>query len=122
MIMTVFLAMLAFPGQVFDGACDGLLLWFRTVLPTLLPFLILSNLLIRTGGVHILAGVLGPCIRHLFHVSDHGSFAVLTGFLCGYPMGAKTTSELVLSGDISEKEGAYLLSFCNNASPMFIMN
>ncbi|MFR7443414.1 MAG: hypothetical protein ACLUUO_08040 [Sellimonas intestinalis] len=45
---------------------------------------------------------------------------MLTGFLSGYPVGAKVTSDLVRDGRISRQEGAYLLSFCNNTSPGFL--
>ena len=39
----LFILMLLFPQDAFKGASAGLLLWFHTVLPTLLPFIILSN-------------------------------------------------------------------------------
>jgi len=37
-------------------------------------------------------------------------------------MGSKVTSDLVKSNRISLPEGTYLLSFCNNTSPIFIMS
>ena len=46
---------------------------------------------------------------------------MLTGFLCGYPMGSKTAADLTRAGRISLEEGQYLLSFCNNTSPMFVL-
>ena len=48
--------------------------------------------------------------------------AMLTGFLCGYPMGAKVTADLLRAEKISDREARYLLSFCNNTSPVFIIN
>lgn len=121
-IIAFFILMLCFPKFVFQGASEGLLLWFQTVLPTLLPFIIICNLLIHTGAFTYIARTCGPLIGRIFHVSPNGSFAVLTGFLCGYPMGAKVTSDLLRSEQISLSEGKYLLSFCNNTSPMFIMS
>ncbi len=46
-VLLFFTAMLIFPKETFQGASSGVLLWFHTVLPTLLPFLIISNLLIH---------------------------------------------------------------------------
>lgn len=115
-------AMLCFPQTVIRGAANGLLLWYRTVLPTLLPFLILSQLLIASGLVRLLGKVLAPFLKPVFSISEPAAFAVFGGFLCGYPVGARLAFGLVESGDISEKEGHYLLSFCNNASPMFVMS
>lgn len=117
-----FCLMLLFPIPVVAGASKGILLWFQVVLPTLLPFIIVSNLLIQTQAVHVIAKLTAPLFSRFFHVSSYGSFAVLTGFLCGYPMGSKVTADLLRSGHISIQEGQYLLSFCNNSSPMFLIS
>lgn len=121
-IITIFLFffMLVLPQDVFNGAQSGLMLWFQTVLPSLLPFLILVNLLLKSDSIHFISRLLYPVFGRLFNVSRNGCFCILTGFLCGYPMGAKVTDELVFTGRISRQEGAYLLSFCNNTSPGFI--
>lgn len=117
-----FCLMLAFPQAAVAGAGKGLLLWFRVVLPTLLPFIILSNLLMQTHAVHYISKITGPLFCRFFRISEYGSFAVLTGFMCGYPMGSKVTGDLIRCGKISRSEGEYLLSFCNNTSPMFIIS
>ena len=114
--------MLIFPRQTFEGASNGLLLWFQIVLPTLLPFIILSNLLIHTNAVTYISTIVKPFVQRLFRVSDYGCYAVFVGFLCGYPMGAKVVADLIQTEKISQKEGQYLLSFCNNTSPMFIIS
>lgn len=121
-IILLFVLFLGFPQQVFAGASTGLTLWFQVIFPTLLPFIILSNLMIHTSAIHILAKALSPVLSRLFGVSDYGTFAILTGFLCGYPMGSKVTADLVKEGFISRKEGQYLLGICNNTSPMFIIS
>lgn len=118
----LFILMLICPKAVFTGASEGLLLWFRTVLPTLFPFLLISELLITGGGLDLLTKITGKPLKKIFRVSENGSFAVLAGFLCGCPMGAKAAADLVKSGRISLGEGKYLLSFCNNISPVFILN
>ena len=111
-----------FPTPSYKGAKHGLLMWFDTVLPTLLPFIIISNLIIGMEITRILSKFLHPFLRLLFKVSPHGSYPILIGFLSGIPVGAKATADLVERGDISKEEGQYLLSFCNNPSPMFIMS
>lgn len=121
-LIVLFFLMLLFPEPVFSGACKGLLLWFRTVLPTLFPFILICNLLIQTGTIHQILSLTRPLFCRLFGVSAYGSFAVLSGFLCGYPMGAKVTADLYKKGLVSRREASYLLSFCNNTSPMFIIS
>lgn len=117
-----FVLMLCFPRETFSGASNGLLLWFQIVLPTLLPFIILSNLLIHTNAVTYISNIVKPFIQKIFRVSDYGCYAVFVGFLCGYPMGAKVIADLIQTDRISQNEGQYLLSFCNNTSPMFIIS
>lgn len=114
--------MLCFPTETFQGATNGLLLWFQTILPTLLPFIILSNILIQTNCVYYISRTVKPVLQKLFRISDEACYAVLIGFLCGYPMGAKVIADLITTERISRNEGQYLLSFCNNTSPMFIIS
>lgn len=121
-ILLLFLTMLLFPGPVLKGASDGLLLWFHTVLPTLLPFILVCDLMLHTPAIHWIARIGNRLFSRLFQTSSYGSFAILAGFLCGYPMGAKVTTDLLLSGLISPSEACYLLSFCNNTSPMFVLS
>lgn len=121
-ILILFFSMLSFPQTVFTGASYGLVLWFRHVLPTLLPYMILINVLICTPALHWICRITSTFLCPLLGTSYYGTFAVLTGFLCGYPMGAKTVSDLLDTQKISRSEASYLLSFCNNTSPAFILS
>ena len=121
-ILILFFSMLSFPQTVFTGASYGLVLWFRHVLPTLLPYMILINVLICTPALHWICRITSTFLCPLLGSSYYGTFAVLTGFLCGYPMGAKTASDLLDTQKISRSEASYLLSFCNNTSPAFILS
>ena len=121
-ILILFFSMLSFPQTVFTGASYGLVLWFRHVLPTLLPYMILINVLICTPALHWICRITSTFLCPLLGTSYYGTFAVLPGFLCGYPMGAKTTSDLLNVNKISRSEASYLLSFCNNTSPAFILS
>ena len=121
-ILILFFSMLSFPQTVFTGASYGLVLWFRHVLHTLLPYMILINVLICTPALHWICRITSTFLCPLLGTSYYGTFAVLTGFLCGYPMGAKTTSDLLNVNKISRSEASYLLSFCNNTSPAFILS
>lgn len=118
----IFLIMLFQPSKVFEGASSGLLLWFQIVLPTLLPFIFISGILVKSNAVSLLTNLTGPLLSRFFKVSKTGTYPIAAGFLCGYPMGAKAVSDLASNGLIARREACYLLSFCNNTSPAFIMN
>lgn len=110
------------PGTAASGCTLGLTLWYTAVLPSLLPFMILSNLMIATGIFRYLAPLYAPVLKRIFRISEDGCYAVLLGFLCGFPMGAKVIADLVREKHISPEEGDYLLGFCNNVSPAFFLN
>lgn len=113
--------LLLFPSSALSGAKSGLLLWFNQVLPSLLPFLILSTLLLSTGLSDCLAKKMAPVLSKFFRCSPSGCYAVIIGLLAGLPVGAKTIASLIASGRITKKEGQYLLPLCNNPSPLFLM-
>lgn len=93
------LLMLLFnPGLALEGARQGILLWGNVVLPTLLPFMICSGVIVALDAIHILTGPFKPILSYVLQLSDQGSFCLMSGLLCGYPMGAKTTSEFMDSG------------------------
>lgn len=119
-LILVFLFLVIFPSAAVSSARSGLLLWFKVILPTLLPFMIISKLLIETNSVYGFSFLFSAPCKKILSLSNSGTFVILTGFLCGYPMGAKLTSDLYLHHQLSRNEALYLLSFCNNLSPMFI--
>ncbi|MDF2484953.1 MAG: putative rane protein [Herbinix sp.] len=113
--------MLIFPYDTFQGASTGLLLWFHNVLPNLLPFVILSNLMVQLNITRLLSKVFYPFLGRVFRLSPQGCYPIILGLLSGIPMGAKSTADLMKEQKIPLHEGQFLLGMCNNASPMFIL-
>lgn len=109
------------PVLAFEGAKNGLLLWSQTVLPTLLPFMICSNVIVALDAIGLLTFPVRPLLRHGLKLSDGGCYILTSGILCGYPMGAKTCSEFLEDNCITQAEASYLLSICNHPSPMFLL-
>lgn len=110
-----------FPAIVSRGAAKGLLLWFNVIFPALLPFMILSGVIVRMGITSAIGRAIYPVMHLFFRISKNGCYPVVVGLLSGYPLGAKTVSDMCSNGSISKKEGQFLISFCNNASPMFLL-
>jgi len=118
-LFNVFL--LIFPQIVLTAARDGLLLWFNNVLPSLLPFMIASNMLISLGFAKFLGDLLSPVMQKIFRLPGAAGFGLVTGLTSGYPMGAKAVADLKNSGELTTQEAQHLLAFCNNAGPVFIL-
>lgn len=117
-----FLFLLSFPKNTVAAASYGLTLWSDTLVPTLLPVMILSNLLIHTGLAASLTTPLNKPLGKLLGISPYGVYAMLAGFTCGYPIGVKVLSDLRSQNLISSEEAVYLAGFCNNVSPAFVLN
>ncbi len=113
--------LLAKPDWAFTGAKNGLVLWGMVIVPTLLPFMICSQAIVGLGAVPLLIKPFQPVFSHVFLLSKQGGYVVLSGLLCGYPMGAKTCREFLENGLISRSEACYLLAVSNHPSPMFIL-
>lgn len=121
LFLSVMLLFFFCPSLCFSGAKSGITLWINTVIPSLLPFLLLSNIVLEAGLLPYLSELIYPLFGPLFGVSKNGCFPILIGVISGFPVGAKTCADLVKQGQISLREGQYLLSFVNNASPMFLI-
>lgn len=117
-----FLYLLLFPKNAVNSARDGLLLWYNSVLPVLFPFMLLCSLILRLNLLESLPSAFYKPICRLFGCSCYGAFAVLVGFLCGFPMGAKITGDLLRQNKISRTEAKFLYGFVNNLSPGFILS
>lgn len=104
-MLFLFLFCITHPARAIPGAAAGLSLWYCTVLPTLLPCMILSSYLIST-----------ELIKRL----PPAPFAFVVGWFCGYPMGAKTIADLHKTGRLSKSRGNQILILCCEPSPMFL--
>lgn len=113
--------LLVCPAVVNKGAKDGLLLWFTVVLPALFPFMVFSGVIMKIGATEVIGRFLYPFLSRFLRLSENGCYALAVGFLSGYPLGAKTAADLLKQRKISQNEAQYVMSFCNNASPMFLL-
>lgn len=122
-IVTVLLAgfMIINPTLTIKSAADGIDLWFRLVLPALFPFFVASELLVQFGFVRLLGWLLEPITRPFFRLPGASSFVIVMGFTSGFPVGAFLTRRLLEEKLLNIKEAERLVSFTNNASPLFIL-
>lgn len=121
-LLALLLYLLLFPAEALLGAREGLLLWYRSVLPVLFPFMLLCGILMRFDLPSRLLPYIARPFHFLFGSSAYGAFAILCGFLCGFPMGAKVTRDLLSQDKISREEAWHLYGFVNNLSPSFILS
>lgn len=122
-IIILFMLLLLFmPNITKSGAIAGINLCLYSVIPALLPYMLITNYILYSGIYETICSFFQPIIGRIFRISKYSSFIVVLGLLCGYPMGAKLLGEFITSGKISKNEGCYLITFCNNCSISFVVN
>lgn len=121
--ITAFLSALGMIILVLDGktaiagAAEGIEICIRTVIPSLLPFFVLSIILTSTAyGIKIpLLNTLGA----ICGIPQGSQHILLVGLLGGYPVGAQTVVQAYQSGYLTKREAQRMLGFCSNAGPSF---
>lgn len=119
-LVTLTSTIILYPDVAFKGSIRGLEMWWGIVFPSLLPFFILSELLICFGIVQFIGVFLEPIMRPLFRVPGVGAFVWAMGMASGFPSGAKLSAKLYKDGELTKLEAERLNSFTNSSNPLFI--
>lgn len=125
-LQLLFLCLLAFsilraPASACSYSALALQLWFEKMIPSLFPFMVLSGLIVRLDLGETIALPAYPLLGRLYRISKTMCTTLLTGFLFGFPLGAKTIAEQYSLGQLSREQAQYLLSFCNNIGPVYLL-
>ena len=119
LILTTF--MIINPQETVTAAGMGFKLWFSILLPALLPFFIVAELMVSLGFVNFLGVILEPVMRPIFRLPGCSSLVVVMGFTSGFPIGAVLSRKLYDENLLTADEAERLVSFTNNCSPLFIL-
>lgn len=114
--------LLIFSKDNFSSVKDSVSIFISSIIPSLFPFIFFTEFILTTDILNSIQNSTGKLFAKIFGISKKASPAIITGFLCGFPMGAKTVANLYLKGDISKKEAIKLLFFINNCNPAFILS
>lgn len=121
-ITAVFIFILsAFPEKASDYARNGIILWYKSILPVMLPFLTAAILSSEIGLSDLIARIFSYPLGKLAKISGYGAFAVICAVLSGYPTGAKITAKLIHDKKITLSEGKKILIASDITSPAFIV-
>lgn len=123
LIFTVsLLALLIFSKDNFESVKKSVSIFISSIIPSLFPFIFFTEFILNTDILTTIQNCTGKLFSKLFSVSKNAAPAIITGFLCGFPMGAKTVASLYGKGDISREESEKLLKFINNCNLAFILS
>jgi len=119
-VLIIFFSLMIFPKQVFEASLRGLNAWWTIVLPALLPFFIMSQVLVALGIVQFLGVLLEPVMRPIFRLPGSGAFVLAVGYTSGAPISAIVTADLRKKHLLTRNEAERIICFTNNASPLFM--
>ena len=121
LILFFLIFLLLFSNNNIQAAKEGINLWINCIIPSLLPFLIATELLSYTNFTYKLSTILNPIMKPIFNVSGIGAYILILGFISGYPIGAKLITNFKENNLLTNVEAERLLSFTNNSGPLFIL-
>lgn len=107
-ILILFFVLLFFNNAVILGVKKGIDLSLNVIIPSILPFTVLSLMFLKSGGLYYLSKIIGPKLA-IWFISSIG----------GYPSGALILSELRDKTD--EKFVKKAVFYSVNAGPSFVI-
>ena len=117
LLIIMILYFLIYPQNALMASRRGLTLWFEQILPTLLPFSVVSYIILHSN-----------LFSHSARTKDHKFlriqpeewYVIFCGFLFGFPIGSKLSADLYEHHRITRKRAQVLACFTNNLSPVFV--
>jgi len=77
---------------------------------------------VSSGLGRIISHIFKAPVRALLGLGEECASALLLGWLCGFPLGAKCASELYAKGRINTDEYNRILCICSTPSPAFLIS
>lgn len=100
----------------------GILLCTGSVIPSLFPFMVLSELIVTGKVAPRLLGRFSKPLGHLLGLSETGVSAFLAGLVCGFPVGARCATVALQAGQISKNEAEQILLTSSVPSSAFLIS
>ncbi len=120
-VIIILIGIISDPALSFKSATKGISIWFNVLLPSLLPFLIISEMLIQLGFVEFIGKLLSPIMFPIFNIPGEGAFPFTISLISGYPIGAKLACSLREKKILSRIEGNRLIGFTSTSGPSFML-
>lgn len=109
------------PGEAFKASGEGLTIWWRIVFPALLPFIVLSQMLIASGFAHGLGALLEPFTRRALGLPGSFGWVLPLGMTAGFPAAAEAAVTLHKQGKITAREAERLAAAAHFCGPMLLV-
>ncbi len=104
------------------GAADALRLCGTAVIPSMLPFLVITAYMQNAGVLSGSGRASAWFCRHVFRQPAAALYIWSMSMIGGFPIGAKMTASALRGGELTENQARRLAAFCIGGGPAFIVN
>ena len=123
---TLFLLLLTFcivfnPQKYIASCYNGLTIWATCVLPSLLPFFVITKLLCEMRSLDKFFNKFSKLNKWLFNAPSCSGYIFGMSIISGYPVGAKLICDFYEKGLIDSDDANKLTTFCSTSGPLFII-
>ena len=119
-LIIIFILLLTNPALTLTGAKNGIELWYQAVLPALLPFMIISNIIVKSDMSEYMSVITRPLTK-LLRLPPACGYAVFAGLFFGYPACATVSVQMYQKNLIDKNTANYCSCVFNNVSPAFLI-
>lgn len=114
--------LLRFPEVSAQGITDGIDLSLGTLIPTLLPFTVISTLMIKEKLFDRIPVFLKRLTKTVFALDGKCLGAIIISMIGGLPIGCKMAADLYENGEISQSQARRMTLFCYCTGPAFTIS
>lgn len=106
---------------IFNTISYSLNIWVASIIPSLFPFFIISDILISYNITNYIPKFIKKIFTKLFNTNDNIITIFFLSLLSGFPSNARNTRKLYDLNLITLEEANYALMFTHFSNPLFIL-
>ena len=107
---------------VSETIINSFYIWFNTLVPSMLPMFIISDILINYNFTKYIPNKIINFISKIFNISNNATLIVLLSLVSGFPLNAMNIITSYNNNLISKEEAEHLLLFNHFPNPLFVLN
>lgn len=104
------------------GVCKGIEICLNILIPSLFPFMFLTNFIVETGLDENIGKVFYFAFNKLYNLPKSAFAVIILSLIGGYPAGAVGIKSLVEQGKINKNKARQMAYFCVGAGPAYVIN
>lgn len=104
-----------------EGAREGLVYCFETLIPSLFPFLVLASFVVKSGLSALVSPLANGFTKFFFRLPGNAFMTILLSMCGGYPVGARGIHALYKQKAITENQAIRMAYFAVGAGPAFVV-